>query len=75
VEHRDGSCARTFVNHSKRTKGKKDKQGGSKAGQEACDIGSDDEKETCKWKNLDHTDEEIAKGYHHIVCHLRKDVV
>lgn len=68
VEHRDGSGPRTFINHNKRTKAKKDSQGGSRAGKDDCDGDPTCEKEREKWKGLDHTDEELRKGYHHVVC-------
>jgi platelet-activating factor acetylhydrolase len=68
VEHRDGSGPRTFINHKKRTKSKRDRHGGSKAGEEDFDGDSvsEKEKEKEKWEHLDHTDEELRKGYHYV---------
>lgn len=67
VEHRDGSGARTFINHNKRTKGARDRHGGAKAGMEDCEGDSGEEREREKWKDLDHTEEELRKGYHNVV--------
>jgi platelet-activating factor acetylhydrolase len=67
VEHRDGSGPRTFINHKRRTTGKKDRHGGAKAGTEDCDADPTYEKEREKWINVDHTEDELKKGYHHIV--------
>jgi platelet-activating factor acetylhydrolase len=67
VEHRDGSGPRTFINHNKRTKGKQDRHGGAKAGTEDCDGDPFCEREREKWRDLDHTEEELKKGYHHVV--------
>lgn len=68
VEHRDGSGPRTFINHNKRSKARKDRHGGAKTGQEDCDGDPVCEKEREKWQHLDHTEEELKKGYHHVVC-------
>jgi platelet-activating factor acetylhydrolase len=68
VEHRDGSGPRTFINHERRTRTKKDRHGGGRTGEADCegDPVSEDQRE--KWKDhLDHTDEEMRKGYHHVV--------
>jgi platelet-activating factor acetylhydrolase len=69
VEHRDGSGPRTFVNHNNRAKAKNmDRHGGAKAGREDCEGDRIPEKE--KWRDLDHTEEEIKQGYHHVVSPL-----
>jgi platelet-activating factor acetylhydrolase len=70
VEHRDGSGARTFINHKKRGKNKKDRHGGAKASKVDCDGDPNCEDEFEKFQHMDHTEEEIAKGYHHVVCFL-----
>ncbi|KAH4189334.1 hypothetical protein HBH42_142470 [Parastagonospora nodorum] len=64
VEHRDGSGARTFVNHRKRAN--KDSHGGAKVGKDDCENDPACEKEKEKWRALDHTDEELRQGYHHV---------
>ncbi|KAH7394455.1 platelet-activating factor acetylhydrolase, isoform II-domain-containing protein [Pyrenochaeta sp. MPI-SDFR-AT-0127] len=66
VEHRDGSGPRSFINHEKRNNTKKDHYGGSKADTVNCSEGPECENEFKKWEHLDHTDEEIRKGYHHV---------
>lgn len=68
VEHRDGSGPRSFINHRKRDNIKKDCRGGGKA--ENVDYDKDPECGNAfkNWEHLDHTDEEIRKGYHHVVC-------
>ncbi|KAF2030534.1 hypothetical protein EK21DRAFT_111849 [Setomelanomma holmii] len=73
VEHRDGSGPRTFVNHVKRTRAKKDRHGGARADQADCDGDPTCEtgKETCY--ALDHTDEEIRQGYHKVDYIFPKD--
>jgi platelet-activating factor acetylhydrolase len=53
----------------KRTRAKKDRHGGGRTGgaDGEGDPVCDEERE--KWQNhLDHTDEELRKGYHHVVC-------
>lgn len=68
VEHRDGSGPRTFINHMKRTKGSQDRHGGAKAGAEDCEGDPMCEEERERWKGLDHTEEDLKKGYHKVVC-------
>jgi platelet-activating factor acetylhydrolase len=68
VEHRDGSGPRTFINHMKRTKGSQDRHGGAKAGAEDCEGDPTCKEEREKWKGLDHTEEDLKKGYHKVVC-------
>lgn len=67
VEHRDGSGPRTFVNHKRRGKRRKDPQGAGKATHSACDGDEEDDESFDKFRHLDHTEEEIARGYHHVV--------
>ncbi|KAF1851506.1 uncharacterized protein K460DRAFT_373502 [Cucurbitaria berberidis CBS 394.84] len=67
VEHRDGSGPRTFINHKKRGNNKKDRHGGAKVEDETdCDGDPEGEKAFEKWEHMDHTEEEIRKGYHHL---------
>jgi platelet-activating factor acetylhydrolase len=67
VEHRDGSGARTFVNHKRRGNNKKDRHGGAKASKADCDGDLKCEDEFEKFQHMDHTEEEIAQGYHNVV--------
>lgn len=67
VEHRDGSGPRTFINHPKRTRMKKDRHGGGKTGEADCEGDPVCEAEREKWSELDHAEEELQKGYHHVV--------
>ncbi|KAJ8108489.1 hypothetical protein OPT61_g8139 [Boeremia exigua] len=66
VEHRDGSGPRTFVNHRKQQTRSKDHKGGAKPNK--ADLGGESEcqQEREKWKNVDHTDEQLRKGHHNI---------
>ncbi|KAH7079979.1 platelet-activating factor acetylhydrolase, isoform II-domain-containing protein [Paraphoma chrysanthemicola] len=73
VEHRDGSGARTFVNHNQRKKAKNDWHGGARAGAADCDGEPVCEQEKEKWEALDHTDEELKQGYHKIDYIFPKD--
>ncbi|KAI4674227.1 uncharacterized protein J4E84_010733 [Alternaria hordeiaustralica] len=73
VEHRDGSGPRTFINHKKRGKRRKDAQGGGKANHTDCDGDVEDDKDFAKFQHLDHTDEEIAQGYHYVDYIFPKD--
>lgn len=65
VEHRDGSGPRTFVNHRKQGQQRKNKHG-----QGRDDQNEQNEKDFDKFRHLDHTEAEIAQGYHHVVCTL-----
>lgn len=67
VEHRDGSGPRTFVNHKKQNTTSKDSQGGAKSNKADCGGDKECEQEWQKWKDVDHTEEEIRKGHHNIV--------
>ncbi|KAL6706402.1 hypothetical protein ACN47E_005508 [Coniothyrium glycines] len=60
VEHRDGSGPRTFINHKKRAPAKKDRHGGGKINE------TEDDNDNKKFSHLDHTEEEIQQGYHHV---------
>ncbi|KAL1795054.1 hypothetical protein ACET3X_006870 [Alternaria dauci] len=73
VEHRDGSGPRTFINHKKRGKRRKDPQGGAKANHSSCDEDEGDNERFDKFRHLDHTEEEIAQGYHHVDYIFPKD--
>ncbi|RAR01732.1 platelet-activating factor acetylhydrolase [Stemphylium lycopersici] len=66
VEHRDGSGPRSFVNHKKRGQRRKDPHGGGKANHTKCDGDAEGEKGFEKFRHLDHTEEEIAQGYHYV---------
>ena len=66
VEHRDGSGPRTFVNHRKQQTRSKDHQGGAKPNKADCGGDKECEQEWERWKNVDHTEEEMAKGHHNI---------
>jgi platelet-activating factor acetylhydrolase len=68
VEHRDGSGARTYVNHPRRPENDKDRRGRAKAGKASSDEEAESE-ETDQWqsKPKEHTDEEIAQGWHNVV--------
>jgi platelet-activating factor acetylhydrolase len=67
VEHRDGSGPRTFVNHRKQQTRSKDHHGGAKADKADCGGEEECEQEREKWKGVDHSEDEIRKGHHHIV--------
>jgi platelet-activating factor acetylhydrolase len=67
VEHRDGSGPRTFINHKKGTRAKENKHGDAQANMGDNEDDSVSEKETERWKHLDHTDEELRNGYHYVV--------
>jgi platelet-activating factor acetylhydrolase len=51
IEHRDGSGPRTFVNHPRRQRESSEESSG----------------EQSKYADLDHTEEELEKGYHTVV--------
>lgn len=68
VEHRDGSSPRTFVNHSKQSRPKKGRHGTKKSGEGHSSDSPEFEKESEDLSGLDHTDEELRQGYHHMVC-------
>ncbi|KAH7390826.1 platelet-activating factor acetylhydrolase, isoform II-domain-containing protein [Phaeosphaeria sp. MPI-PUGE-AT-0046c] len=72
VEHRDGSSPRTFINHSKRPRPKK---GEHRTGSSRETSGEDPEfeKESEDLAGLDHTDEELRQGYHHMDYVFPKD--
>jgi hypothetical protein len=42
-------------------------QGGGKADHIDCDGNEKDDEDFKSFQHLDHTDEEIAQGYHHVV--------
>lgn len=67
VEHRDGSGPRTFINHMKRGGNKKDRHGGAKVDMMDCKGDTGCETDLDRWKHLDHTEDDIRKGYHHVV--------
>jgi platelet-activating factor acetylhydrolase len=67
VEHRDGSGPRTFVNHCKRNTKDKDDGGDTTPDQADAGQGTDSQQERERWKNVDHSEDDIRKGYHHVV--------
>ncbi|KAF2998296.1 hypothetical protein E8E13_007348 [Curvularia kusanoi] len=73
VEHRDGSGPRTFVNHRKQQTRSKDHQGGAKPNRADCGGEEDCEQERKKWKDVDHTEDELRRGHHHIDYIFPKD--
>lgn len=70
VEHRDGSGPRTFINHKRHTGDKKDLY------HEPHITGAlDDEESSCEgefksFSRLDHTEQELRQGYHHVVLSM-----
>lgn len=66
VEHRDGSGPRTFVNHKKRGQEGKDARDHSNQSDPMRGGHEESEKNSDKFRHLDHTEEEIAQGYHHV---------
>lgn len=74
VEHRDGSGPRTFVNHQKRNRFKKDRHGQKQADDSASNAGADCADEMQRFSHLDHTEQEIEQGYHFVVCNRIPDV-
>ncbi|KAJ4399333.1 hypothetical protein N0V91_009522 [Didymella pomorum] len=57
---------RTFVNHRKQDTRSKDHRGGAKANKVDCEGDKDCEAERERWKDVDHTEEELRKGHHNI---------
>jgi platelet-activating factor acetylhydrolase len=75
VEHRDGSGPRTFVNHPKRGHEGEDSRDQSRRAGTAGDGDEESEEGFDKFHHLDHTEEEIAQGYHHVVRTIFFDIV
>ncbi|KAE8855572.1 hypothetical protein PTNB73_09858 [Pyrenophora teres f. teres] len=73
VEHRDGSGPRSFINHKKRSKHRKDGHGGGKANDTDCNDDGKGDKDFERFQHMDHTEEEIAQGYHYVDYIFPKD--
>ena len=67
VEHRDGSGPRTFVNHHKHNTTKKDSRGGARSDETDAGPSARSKQELDKWKDVDLSEEDIRRGYHHVV--------
>lgn len=70
VEHRDGSGPRSFINHPKpNTSGQnRDKPGPEERTGRDADLS--DANQDFKYSGLDHTDEELERGWHHVVRNM-----
>jgi platelet-activating factor acetylhydrolase len=69
VEHRDGSGARTYVNHERQPGKKKGQRNRAKADKNGSDDDPESDKEAEQWQSQpkNHTEEEIAQGWHCVV--------